>query len=100
MVKIFHYYQVNSKRILPVEQGIWNLKSNIQMPTRSSVCLRHINTNYFYKSYQLLFHNFLICQNRRGQRISKGGGQDFKCCCVQENFEKLTLLVAFSDQFL
>ena len=26
-------------------------------------------------------------ENRRGQRISKGGGRDFKCCCVQENFE-------------
>ena len=37
---------------------------------------------------------------RRGQRISKGGGRDFKCCCVQENFEKLTLSGAFSDHFL
>ena len=38
----------------------------------------------------------------RGQARSedfKGGGRDFKCC-VQENFKKLTLLVAFSDQFL
>ena len=31
--------------------------------------------------------------------FQKGGGQDFKCC-VQENFEKLTLLGAFSDHFL
>ena len=30
----------------------------------------------------------------------KRGGRDFKCCCVKENFKKLTLLVAFSDQFL
>ena len=29
----------------------------------------------------------------------KRGGQDFKCCCVQENFEKLTLSGAFSDHF-
>ena len=36
---------------------------------------------------------------RRGQRIQKGGGRDFKCCFVQENFEKLTLLGAFSDLF-
>ena len=28
------------------------------------------------------------------------GGRDFKCCCVQENFEKLTLSGAFSDHFL
>ena len=41
----------------------------------------------------------LICRSRRGQRISKGGGRDFKCCCVQENFEKLTLSGAFSDHF-
>ena len=30
----------------------------------------------------------------------KRGGRDFKCCCVQENFEKLTLSGAFSDHFL
>ena len=43
----------------------------------------------------------IICmvQDRRGQRISKGGGRDFKCCCVQENFEKLILLVAFQTNF-
>ena len=32
--------------------------------------------------------------------FQKGGGRDFKCCCVQENFEKLTLSGAFSDHFL
>ena len=40
--------------------------------------------------------NIYVMGCRRGQRISKGGGRDFKCC-VQENFEKLTLSGAFSD---
>ena len=30
----------------------------------------------------------------------KRGGRDFKCCSVQENFEKSTLSGAFSDHFL
>ena len=32
--------------------------------------------------------------------FKKGRGQYFKCFCVQENFEKLTLSGAFSDHFL
>ena len=41
----------------------------------------------------------ILYLTKRGQRISKGGGPDLKCC-VQENFEKLTLSGAFSDHFL
>ena len=36
----------------------------------------------------------------RSEDFKRGGGRDFKCCCVQENFEKLTLSGAFSDHFL
>ena len=50
------------------------------------------------KSEKFILYQKVIA--RRGQRISKGGGQDFKCCCVQENFEKLTLLqLPFQNNF-
>ena len=38
-------------------------------------------------------------ENRRGQRISKGGGGEISNVSVHENFEKLTLSGAFSDHF-
>ena len=48
---------------------------------------------------ELTVQKQMVLGGRRGQRISKGGGRDFKCC-VQENSEKLTLSGAFSDHFL
>ena len=40
-----------------------------------------------------------ICVQARSEDFKRGGGRDFKCCCVSENFEKLTLSGAFSDHF-
>ena len=51
------------------------------------------NQSYLNISEQL-YQNFSMIMNMHGwistgQRISKGGGQDLKCCCYQENFEKV-----------